>query len=105
MLSAFGAIPDEGRVVVDGPVVTGGGVTAGIDLALALVEDDLGRAAALAVASPNLIVWRAPSSPSARPPASQPAAFCMTRGSCFHLLSYGTCVCNLLQSGAHLGTQ
>jgi len=31
-LSAFGAIPDSGRVVRDGNVFTGGGVTAGIDL-------------------------------------------------------------------------
>lgn len=34
MLAAFGAVPVEGRVVVDGPVITGGGVTAGIDFAL-----------------------------------------------------------------------
>jgi transcriptional regulator GlxA family with amidase domain len=36
--------------VCDGPVWTSAGVTAGIDLALALVEEDLGRSAALAVA-------------------------------------------------------
>jgi len=36
--------------VRDGSVWTSAGVTAGIDLALALVEEDLGRAAALAVA-------------------------------------------------------
>jgi transcriptional regulator GlxA family with amidase domain len=36
--------------VRDGPVWTSAGVTAGIDLALALVEQDLGRNAALAVA-------------------------------------------------------
>lgn len=34
----------------DGPIWTSAGVTAGIDLALALVEQDLGRAVALAVA-------------------------------------------------------
>jgi transcriptional regulator GlxA family with amidase domain len=34
----------------DGPVWTSAGVTAGIDLALALVEEDLGRTAALALA-------------------------------------------------------
>jgi transcriptional regulator GlxA family with amidase domain len=34
----------------DGPVWTSAGVTAGIDLALALVEEDLGRSVALAVA-------------------------------------------------------
>jgi transcriptional regulator GlxA family with amidase domain len=36
--------------VRDGAVWTSAGVTAGIDLALALVEEDLGRAVALAVA-------------------------------------------------------
>src|SRR5215470_11349071 len=34
MLSAFGATPDDARVVRDGNVITGGGVTAGIDMAL-----------------------------------------------------------------------
>jgi cyclohexyl-isocyanide hydratase len=34
MLSAFGATPTAERVVVDGNVITGGGVTAGIDFAL-----------------------------------------------------------------------
>lgn len=37
MLTEFAAIPDEGRVVNDGNIWTGGGVTAGIDFALALV--------------------------------------------------------------------
>jgi len=36
-LSAFGAIPSKGRVVIDRNRVTGGGVTAGIDFALTLV--------------------------------------------------------------------
>lgn len=36
-LSAFGAIPDPARVVRDGDTITGGGVTAGIDIALAIV--------------------------------------------------------------------
>jgi cyclohexyl-isocyanide hydratase len=38
LLVPFGAIPDAGRVVRDGNVVTGGGVTAGIDFALTLVS-------------------------------------------------------------------
>jgi transcriptional regulator GlxA family with amidase domain len=42
--------------VRDGPVWTSAGVTAGIDLALALVEADLGQAAALAVAR-HLVVF------------------------------------------------
>src|SRR5262249_13140971 len=33
-LAAFGATPDPARVVRDGNVITGGGVTAGIDMAL-----------------------------------------------------------------------
>jgi putative intracellular protease/amidase len=39
MLTSFGAIPDAGRVVCDGNIVTGGGVTAGIDFALTLVAE------------------------------------------------------------------
>ena len=39
MLKAFGAIPEEGRVVRDGNVITGGGVTAGIDFALILISE------------------------------------------------------------------
>ena len=42
--------------VNDGPVWTSAGVTAGIDLALALVEEDLGRTVALAVAR-HLVVF------------------------------------------------
>lgn len=42
--------------VCDGPVWTSAGVTAGIDLALALVEEDLGRSVALAVAR-HLVVF------------------------------------------------
>jgi transcriptional regulator GlxA family with amidase domain len=38
-LSLFGAIPDPGRVVRDGNILTGGGVTAGIDFALTLVHE------------------------------------------------------------------
>ena len=42
--------------VHDGPVWTSAGVTAGIDLSLALVEEDLGRALALSVAR-HLVVF------------------------------------------------
>lgn len=38
-LALFGAIPDKGRVVRDGNVITGGGVTAGIDFALSVVAE------------------------------------------------------------------
>jgi transcriptional regulator GlxA family with amidase domain len=43
--------------VCDGPVWTSAGVTAGIDLALALVEEDLGRSIALAVARYLALLW------------------------------------------------
>ncbi len=46
LLCAFGAIPTRGRVVRDGNVFTGGGVTAGIDFALAVVAELAGREAA-----------------------------------------------------------
>jgi cyclohexyl-isocyanide hydratase len=43
-LALFGAVPDEGRVVRDGNVFTGGGVTAGIDFALTLAAEIAGDA-------------------------------------------------------------
>jgi cyclohexyl-isocyanide hydratase len=41
-LSAFGATPDSARVVRDGNVFTGGGVTAGIDFALTVLAEVAG---------------------------------------------------------------
>ena len=46
--------------VRDGHVATSAGVTSGIDLALALVEDDLGRAAALIIARHLVVFLRRP---------------------------------------------
>jgi transcriptional regulator GlxA family with amidase domain len=46
--------------VCDGPVWTSAGVTAGIDLALALVEQDLGRTVALAVARYLVVFLKRP---------------------------------------------
>ena len=48
-LEPFGAIPTAARVCVDRNRVTGGGVTAGIDFALALVAEMVDRAAAEAI--------------------------------------------------------
>ena len=42
LLAAFGAIPTPGRVVRDGNLFTGGGVTAGIDFALTMVAEMAG---------------------------------------------------------------
>ncbi len=48
----------------DGNLATSAGVTAGIDLALALVEDDLGREAALSIARALVVFLRRPGSQS-----------------------------------------
>jgi cyclohexyl-isocyanide hydratase len=49
LLRAFGAEPVAQRIVVDGNLFTGGGVTAGIDVALAVAAEIAGRAAAEAI--------------------------------------------------------
>ena len=43
LLPLFGAIVDEGRVVRDGNILSGGGVTAGIDFVLALIAELRGQ--------------------------------------------------------------
>jgi transcriptional regulator GlxA family with amidase domain len=43
MLPLFGAIPDPSRVARDGNIITGGGVTAGIDFALAVLAEIAGE--------------------------------------------------------------
>jgi cyclohexyl-isocyanide hydratase len=49
LLTAAGAIPDAGRVVRDGNVITGGGVTAGIDFALTVAAELAGTEVAQAI--------------------------------------------------------
>ncbi len=49
LLAAFGATPTPARVVRDGALMTGGGVTAGMDFALALIGEIAGREQAEAV--------------------------------------------------------
>ena len=49
LLPLFGAIPDPARVVRDGNLITGGGVTAGIDMALTVMAEIAGRDFAEAV--------------------------------------------------------
>ncbi|WP_440958543.1 DJ-1/PfpI family protein [Oceanicaulis sp. LC35] len=48
-LAAFGAIPVRQRVVHDGRVISGGGVTAGIDFAFSVVREIAGEAVASAI--------------------------------------------------------
>lgn len=72
MLSYFGATPDDGRVVVDGDLITGGGVTAGIDLALEVVARVRGPETAQAR---QLSIEYAPAPPfDAGRPETAPAA-------------------------------
>lgn len=49
LLPSFGAIVDEGRVVRDGNLITGGGVTAGIDFGFTLLAELAGEMTAKAV--------------------------------------------------------
>lgn len=49
LLATFGATPAAGRVVRDGNVFTGGGVTAGIDFALTMVAELAGAPVAQAI--------------------------------------------------------
>ncbi|MEM9724996.1 MAG: DJ-1/PfpI family protein [Pseudomonadota bacterium] len=49
LLPEVGAIPAEGRVVRDGPLITAGGVTAGVDFGLEIAAELAGREAAEAI--------------------------------------------------------
>ena len=72
LLAPFGATPDPARVVRDGNVITGGGVTAGIDFALTVVAELAGAETAQAI---QLGIEYAPAppfeagSPETAPPA------------------------------------
>jgi len=70
-LAALGAIPTHGRVVRDGKVFTGGGVTAGIDFSLTLVAEMCGAEVAQAI---QLQIEYAPAPPfNAGSPETAPA--------------------------------
>lgn len=77
-LAAFGVTPDPGRVVRDGNVFTGGGVTAGIDLAFAVMAEIAGRDFAEAV---QLAVEYAPAPPfdSGRPEMARESVLQLAR--------------------------
>lgn len=54
------SVEDDAIFVKDGSICTSAGVTAGIDLALALVEEDLGREVALKIARHLVVFVRRP---------------------------------------------
>ena len=77
LLAPFGAIPDTGRVVRDGRIITGGGVTAGLDFAFVVLAEVAGADYAQTV---QLALEYAPDPPfdAGRPeraPASVVAAY------------------------------
>jgi cyclohexyl-isocyanide hydratase len=77
-LSLFGAIPDPGRVVRDGNIITGGGVTAGIDFALTVAAELAGEDFAQAI---QLTLEYAPAPPfnSGRPETAPPHILALSR--------------------------
>jgi transcriptional regulator GlxA family with amidase domain len=77
-LSAFGATPDPARVVRDGNVITGGGVTAGIDFALTVMAEIAGDEYAQSV---QLGIEYAPAPPfnSGRPELAPPQVLAGTQ--------------------------
>ena len=78
MLSVFGATPVVERVVIDGNVITGGGVTAGIDLALRIAAEAFGPEVAQAI---QLSIEYAPHPPfdSGTPERADPAIVSQVR--------------------------
>jgi cyclohexyl-isocyanide hydratase len=79
MLTEFGAIPDPARVVRDGNVFTGGGVTAGIDFAFTMMAEIAGEPYAKAL---TLGLEYAPSPPfsGGRPELADPATLKLVSG-------------------------
>jgi cyclohexyl-isocyanide hydratase len=78
LLRAFGAIPDPGRVVRDGNLFSGGGVTAGIDMALTVMAEVAGEERARSV---QLAMEYAPVPPfdSGTPERAQPQTVAAVR--------------------------
>jgi cyclohexyl-isocyanide hydratase len=73
-LERYGAIPDPARVVRDGNIITGGGVTAGIDFALTVATELAGPMAAQLI---QLLLEYAPAPPfnAGRPETAPPEVF------------------------------
>ena len=71
LLPLFGAIPDPARVARDGNIITGGGVTAGIDFALTVLAEIAGEDVAKTI---QLGLEYAPAPPfnSGRPELAEP---------------------------------
>ncbi len=86
LLAHFGAIPDSARVVRDGDVISGGGVTAGIDFALTVAAELYGAEIAQQI---QLQIEYAPSPPfdSGRPETAPPHIVARVREEMEHMLT------------------
>jgi putative intracellular protease/amidase len=78
MLTLFGAEPDPARVVRDGNIITGGGVTAGIDFALTVAAELAGPILAQSI---QLGIEYAPAPPfnSGRPDTAPPEVLALVQ--------------------------
>ncbi len=78
MLPLFGAIPDPARVVRDGDLITGGGVTAGVDFALVVAAELAGDLFAQAL---QLNIEYAPAPPfsAGRPETAPPEVLALVK--------------------------
>jgi putative intracellular protease/amidase len=78
LLPLFGAIPDPARVACDGNVITGGGVTAGVDFALVVAAEIGGEALAQTL---QLALEYAPEPPfnAGRPETAPPEILAATK--------------------------
>ena len=88
LLPLFGAIPDEGRVVRDGHIITGGGVTAGIDMALVAIAEIAGTQTAQTI---QLGLEYAPAPPfnAGRPETAPPSVLDTYRARMAPMLARG----------------
>jgi cyclohexyl-isocyanide hydratase len=78
MLELFGVIPDPARVARDGNVITGGGVTAGLDFALVVAAELAGEDFAQALQL-NLEYAPAPPFNAGRPETAPPEILAMVK--------------------------
>ena len=85
MLSLFGATPNPDRVVRDGNIITGGGVTAGIDFALTVAAELAGEVFAQGI---QLGLEYAPAPPfqAGRPETAPPAVLTAVQANMDRLL-------------------
>ena len=77
-LARLGVVPEQARVVIDGRFISGGGVTAGIDMALTLTAELLGREQAEAIQL-NLEYAPAPPFAAGRPETARPEVMARVR--------------------------